>query len=670
MANEQFHSNRDTDLQNHHPAGLVLPSSPIEQVTWRAILIALVLIPINIRWVNEIENVRNYMWPSMFSLPLNVLAIITLITVLNWGVRKSAPRWALRQSELLVIYVMLAVSSVIAGWSFVSRVLGWTAAPVYFATSENNWQGLFGEYLPDWLIPSKLAALKPFYLGKSSFWLAPHLSVWLMPLIVWTIFLMAFMGMMACLSVIVRQRWLQEERLTFPVVQLPFELTRQDTVLLCKPSFWLGVGISVFLAALGGMSRIFPGLPAVAEPIIQLGDSMVAPPWSSFRGMGTLPIRFYPWVIGFGMLMPRDVLLSYWLFFWILRFQALLMASSGLDMTGDSILLRKEVGGAMLAIAPVVLWGSRSYLKTIWRCILRGEGTPDGSALPCTYRTALAGMIVCGVVMLWILCAAGMSCWLALLFGAIYFIMTLSVTRARAEIGGPANEVGIMQPDSLIVGALGSGMLGNRNLAILSVFSWSGAAYGQDPIPHQVEGLKLAQLGRFNSRRLFLGMLLACAIGVPTAFITLLTPLYQVGAGTAHSSWDGANQAVTFSYSPLQNWISQGGGQDRTGFYSTLFLVCGFSFSLLLSQLRSHFLWWPLHPLGFVMAGNYYTYYFWPSLFLAWMSKTFILRHTGRKGFTSVLPFCFGLIIGDALMGSIWSIVGMFWKVPPFSVWI
>jgi len=650
-------------------AGRNRPSS-IERVTWRAILIALLIIPINSRWINEIENVRNYMWPSMFSLPLNVLAILMLITFANLAIKKFLPRWALSQSELLVIYSMLAVSSVIAGWSFVSRVMGWIATPVYRATAENRWSDLFGRYLPVWLVPSDPTALQYFYEGRSSFWQPANLAAWIIPLLVWVLFLLAFMGVMACMSVIVRRRWLDEERLTFPVVHLPFELTRPDKALIRQSGFWVGVSISVSIALLGGLNRVFPDLPTLPTPLFEIGASMLDPPWSSFRGFGNLPVRFYPWVIGFGMLMPKEVLFSYWFFFWILRFQALIGAAHGLDMSGDSILLRKEVGGAMLAIAPAILWGSRNYLRGIWQQVVRGQKKLDGTAEPFTYRAAFIGLILCGAIMLWIACSAGMSLWLALLFLGIYFIMTLSVTRARAEIGGPANEVGIMQPDGLIVGALGPGVLAARNLTVLSLFSWTGAAYGQDPVPHQVESLKLAQLARFDSRRLFLGIMLASFIGVLAAFITLLMPLYHIGAATAHSSWDGIDQATGFSYSQLQNWVASGGSPDRIGIYGTTFLVSGFAFSLLLFILHGRFLWWPFHPLGFVMAGNYYTYFFWPSLFLAWLSKTLILRYGGKKAFTSFLPFFLGLIAGDALMGSIWSVVSMIWEVSAYSVWI
>jgi len=164
--------------------------------------------------------------------------------------------------------------------------------------------------------------------------------------------------------------------------------------------------------------------------------------------------------------------------------------------------------------------------------------------------------------------------------------------------------------------------------------------------------------------------MLASVIGALAVFITLLMPLYHVGAGTARSSWDGVAQSTGFTYSQLQNWILMGGATDRNSLYGTLFLASGFLFSLALFFLRNCFPWWPFHPLGFVMAGNYYTYYFWPSLFIAWLLKTLILRHGGRKGFTATLPFFLGLVAGDALMGSIWSIVGMIWKTNFYSVWI
>ena len=125
------------------------------------------------------------------------------------------------------------------------------------------------------------------------------------------------------------------------------------------------------------------------------------------------------------------------------------------------------------------------------------------------------------------------------------------------------------------------------------------------------------------------------------------------------------------SYSRLQNWLSAGAPPDAESSYQLVAMGAGFAFSLVLYALRSRYFWWPFHPLGFVMAGNnYYTYFFWPSIFVAWLTKSLLFRHGGRKAYATALPLFFGFILGDALMGSFWNLFGSIRRVFVFSVWI
>ncbi len=640
------------------------------RLRWWVILFALLLIILNARWVAEIENIRSYTWPSMFSLPLNVIAILFVLTLLNSVLRRCAPHWALAQAELLVIYSMLAVGSVIAGWSFVPLLLAWSLAPVVLATKENRYEELFGHLLPDWLVPKDERALSALLSGESSFWQAAHLKAWAVPLAAWTLFLLCFIGAMACVSVIVRQRWAEEERLTFPVVQLPFELTRPDAGLLKNRWLWVGFALSSGSALLSGLNRFFPATPALSTPLFSLGDSFEASPWNAMAQFG-LPIRIYPWVVGFGILMPQEVLFSYWFFYWFVLLQKAAMTAFGWQVSADSPLIRKEVGGAMLALLPAIIWSGRSYFKAVWLRIWRKPGGADDSQEPLPYRAAFIGMVVCVSIMLGLLWAAGMSPWLSIIVLAIYFAFTIAVTRARAEMGGPANEVGVLNHDVMLVGIFGAGAFRPRDLTLLSLTSWWGTAYGQDPIPHQIEGFKLAQLAGFSNRKMLFALVLAAVVGVPAAFATLLGPLYKLGIDAPYSSYRGVvYMASSFSYARLANWLSVGAPPDPENSHQLAAMGGGFFFSLFLYAMRSRHFWWPFHPLGFVMAGNYYTNFFWPSIFVAWITKSLLFRYGGRSGYTRALPLFFGLILGDAIMGSVWSICGIIYRVSVFSVWI
>ena len=170
---------------------------------------------------------------------------------------------------------------------------------------------------------------------------------------------------------------------------------------------------------------------------------------------------------------------------------------------------------------------------------------------------------------------------------------------------------------------------------------------------------------------MLIALILAAAVGTPAAFATLLVPLYKMGLDKAECAFRGTvYMASTFSYTRLANWLSVGAPPDPENAHQLAAMGGGFIFSLILYALRSACFWWPFHPLGFVMAGNYYTDFFWPSIFLAWVAKSLLFRYGGRKAYERSLPIFFGFILGDAVMGSVWSIYGSIRQIPVFSVWI
>src|SRR3954449_8871143 len=69
-------------------------------VTWRSVLLCLLLLPINAYWVVQMEVVRYSAHPTTISLFFNAIFILLCLTVLNRLVWKVAPRAALQRGEL------------------------------------------------------------------------------------------------------------------------------------------------------------------------------------------------------------------------------------------------------------------------------------------------------------------------------------------------------------------------------------------------------------------------------------------------------------------------------------------------------------------------------------------------------------------------------------------
>src|SRR5437899_1483883 len=89
----------------------VQPMEVRKAVTWRSVLACIVLLPINAYWVVQMEVVRYSAHPTTISLFFNAIFILLVMTVLNRGVRRIAPKLALERGELLLIYTVMAIGS-------------------------------------------------------------------------------------------------------------------------------------------------------------------------------------------------------------------------------------------------------------------------------------------------------------------------------------------------------------------------------------------------------------------------------------------------------------------------------------------------------------------------------------------------------------------------------
>jgi len=67
--------------------------------------------------------------------------------------------------------------------------------------------------------------------------------------------------------------------------------------------------------------------------------------------------------------------------------------------------------------------------------------------------------------------------------------------------------------------------------------------------------------------------------------------------------------------------------------------------------------WWPLHPIGFVVAADWVMDNIWFSVFLAWLIKVSVLKYGGPRLYRKTLPFFIGLILGQFAAAGSWLII-------------
>ncbi len=75
---------------------------------------------------------------------------------------------------------------------------------------------------------------------------------------------------------------------------------------------------------------------------------------------------------------------------------------------------------------------------------------------------------------------------------------------------------------------------------------------------------------------------------------------------------------------------------------------------------RARFLWFPLHPLAFLMAGSFPIAKLWTSFLIGWATKSLVLRFGGQDTAQRLRPFMLGLILGNAAAMVLWMLAGFF----------
>jgi hypothetical protein len=79
--------------------------------------------------------------------------------------------------------------------------------------------------------------------------------------------------------------------------------------------------------------------------------------------------------------------------------------------------------------------------------------------------------------------------------------------------------------------------------------------------------------------------------------------------------------------------------------------------AIALSALRSRFLWFPLHPIGYLVANSWGIHINWLSFWLGWLFNMLLTRYGGLRVYRRMLPLFLGLIVGDMLHEGIWGLV-------------
>ena len=113
---------------------------PNRSVRYRAFVVSIILIPINIYWNVQMELVRYSGLPTTISLFFNVIFNLLVLSLANIGIKRLFRKALFKSGELSIIYVMLSIASGIGGHSMMQILPPMLGHPFWFATEENDWK--------------------------------------------------------------------------------------------------------------------------------------------------------------------------------------------------------------------------------------------------------------------------------------------------------------------------------------------------------------------------------------------------------------------------------------------------------------------------------------------------------------------------------------------------
>ena len=595
--------------------------------------------------------------------PLAACLFWAFLILINWlSSRISRSKPFLLPSELLIIFAVWASATMVSGRGLTHALLSSLAGPVYYART-----GLAAtsirRHLPDWLAITDRNVAVRFYEGGPG---GVDWGVWAPPLLTWSLFFLLFLIANISLCALFERIWIREERLSFPLVNLPLELlqlhSEPQNAKGFRAALLIGVAIPLFLHGFGAAHAYQPAIPCVSF-FNDVSDFASNPPWSAIR---PLYLNLYPILIGLAFLAPTEISLSVWFFLLLNKAELLVTAIAGWNdgAAGGAVpvppYVEEQSAGAFIALAIALVWNSKRHLRGLFEsegASRRDEEIKTTQSSDRETDRLFAATFVCGFVGVLAWCfRTGMPLWFSLGFFGFYFAVALVLSRLMSESGVTWLLAPIL-PDKLILSLTGSQALSQLALTRLTLHVQHLRDTRQMLAPALFQSGKMREESKIEPKAFYSLMLAAVVIAFVSGVLFALPIFHHYGALTLAPNSDGVMMTAKVIPTTAVNQLSQRlltpihpSPQAFAG------VLAGAGVTALLASLRMRYLWWGLHPIGYALTGTLQTGYAAKmvfSVFLGWLFKSLVMRFGGSRGFRLLRRVALGLILGDLIMGAI-----------------
>lgn len=601
------------------------------------------------------------------AVPMAPAAVGALILLILAGavVRKLGGKFGLNSAELAMIYFSLVCAAMVSSFGLAGLLLPNLMGVNYFASKQDHiWRDLFYPHIRQWMVPwdpngpEQQWVTQRFFEGLRTGEHVPW-DLWILPLISWLAFALLLFFLMACVATIMRRQWVDNEKLTFPLVQLPMEMATAapGRSVFSNNLMWLGFAIPIGYHLVNGLNKSFPNVPELPT-LIWLHPLFVDKPFTDINYTGLI-VTFS--IIGLAYLLPLDVSFSMWFFLLFFRMQDVAASFLGYQYDtmpfygGTRYYQGFQSAGAFAALVVVMLWLARPHLRLVARRVFAGEHPDADRNEFMSYRTAVFGGTVAMLLLTLWLKMAGSSPHVAFFMVSVFVLVVMLVlTRCVAEIGLLMLQPAVVPFHYWTVFASPSS-LGAANMTTMSFMN---GAFMRDPrnvMPVFMDAMKGADLVRARRRQIAIGIMAAVVLGSAFALFWQVDTIYRYG-GNRLNTWFFSTGCTMYFQHAEGVLVNQPGFDIR----APIWFVIGGIFTTFLYVMRTRLWWWPFHPLGYAIGCAWPPIVYASMFFVGWLIKSVIMRYGGATIYKSARPFFLGLILGEFSAAIIWAILSIF----------
>ena len=543
---------------------------------------------------------------------------------------------------LSLVYAMMMIATVLPTMGFGGYFLPIVAGARYYASPDNQWAQNILPHLPTWISPQDPEVVRQLFEGMPRGGRIPW-ELWIMPLVIWSSFMLAFFFVSVGLVSLVHYQWDENERLRFPLAVVPLVLTGSVAGparnILRSRLLWVGFAAAAAIPLWNFVVGYYqvPGLTP-----LRLSTSVFIPGLEA----GFL-LRLDLLVVGLSYLVDVDVLLSVCAFHWLAVVQNALMVRFGVEQgiggqvcAAGGVLMANQQTGALIFFVAFSMWLARHYLwgmvRMAWHNNWDGRGVVSPRACLVMVAVGLAYMIafvhVTGLRLTW-----------TLVFMLLALCMFVGTTRLLAQTGVSRMRAAY-SPASMMAGLVGTQAFSSSEIGALGLtFVWASdiQLFVMGTASH---ALKVCQERRVRGRTVLLLMTLAMVVGLIVVCYSYISLGHHYGLINGFGWY--------YHRSVLYHWgwvngamVSPTAAEPR----AWGFLGLGGALAGLLTLAYYRIPGWPLHPVGLAISMINTVAIDWAGIFLCLVIKYNVIRYGGPKLYRLLLPLFLGLILGTCV---------------------